>query len=94
MPEAEIRAMATAFGVADSGVSRVYSSNILRVKPSDLDFVEILLQNGEAVAVQRGNLVTFTTAVEFGPIRMLCGAAVPTEKTLFQFDRNQTKSRS
>lgn len=88
MTESEIRSLATRFGVASNRILRQdsYAPNVLTVKPGELDFVDVLLQGGEAVAVQRGNYIALTTGMDFGDIRMLCGAAPLSSPTLRDYD--------
>lgn len=63
------------------------SPNILIIKPYELDFVHVLLQNQQAVAVQQGNHVAFTTGMEFGAIRMLCGTPQIPDRTFWEYER-------
>ena len=87
MSEEEIRRIANErFDVRPDYMRRQHTPNILTVQSRDLDFVDILLQGGEAVAVQRGNHVAFTTSTEFGEIRMLCGAIAISESRLRDYD--------
>lgn len=89
MREAEILNLAKQYGVDHP--ERVWwkqTSGVFTIKPGELDFVDVLFQNGQAVAVQRGNFVAFTTGMEFGSIRMVCGAAPIRERTLRDFSRN------
>ena len=75
MTEDDIRRVATQFRVDKDHIWIEPSApNIVSVKARELDFVDILLQGGKAVAVQRGNFIAMTTGMEFGRIRMLCGA--------------------
>ncbi len=60
------------------------------VKPGELDFVDIWFQAGEAVAVQPGNYVAFTTGMEYGPICPLCGRDLP--KSLRESARRSAKA--
>ena len=88
MTDREVRELAARFGVASNRIWRQqsFAPNVLTVKPDELDFVDILLQEGGAVAVQRGNYVAFTTGMEFGTVRMLCSGAPQSERTLRDFD--------
>jgi hypothetical protein len=87
MSEVEIRTLATeGFKVGPEKMWRQHSSNVFTVKSQQLDFVDILLQGDQAVAVQRGNYVSFTTGMEFGEVRMLCGAAPLSESRLRYYD--------
>lgn len=87
MSESEIRRVAKEqFGVPADHIWQQHSSNVFTVKARELDFVDILLQSDGAVAVQRGNYVSFTTGVEFGEIRMLCGAEPISESQLRDYD--------
>ena len=88
MTEPQIRALANDMGVSRDRVWRQQPNapNVITVEPRQLDFIDVLLQGGQAVAVQRGNYVAFTTAMDFGEIRMLCGAAPIAARTLRDYD--------
>lgn len=88
MTESQILDLLKQHGGSPMQVRKQPSTNILRVRPRELDFVDVLLQGGAAVAVQRGNYIAFTAGMEFGQIRMLCGAApMPADRTLSEYDR-------
>jgi hypothetical protein len=95
MTDREVRQLAARFDVASNGIWRQqsYAPNVLTVKPGELDFVDVLLQGDEAVAVQRGNHVAFTTGMEFGTIRMLCHAAPISSRTLRDYDSDNGRQK-
>lgn len=76
MSEGEVRSMAAErFGVPADRIWRQHLPNVITVKAHELDFVDIVFEQGRAVAVQRGNYVAFTTGMDFGEVRRLCGDA-------------------
>ena len=86
MTEDEIRILARQGGIDADRLWRA-STNILMVRPYELDFIHVLLQHGEAVAVQKGNYVSFTTGLEFEGIQMLCGAPPLPDRTFWDYER-------
>lgn len=74
MTAREVRDLAARFGVDSRNLcwQRSDTPRVLTVKQHTLDFVDIQFQGGQAVAVQRGNYVAFTTGVEYRRTRMLC----------------------
>ena len=98
MTENEVLNVARESGLSDpvSASQRITFPGLPLVtfRPYELDFVDVLFQNGKAIAVQRGNYVSFTTGMEFGSIRMLCEAEPPAARTLRDFARALANSHA
>ena len=87
MTEPQIRSLAKDFGVSGDRIwQQPDTSHVLTVAARDLDFVDILLEQGRVVGVQRGNYVAFVPTMQFGPIRMLCGRAPLAARSLRDYD--------
>ena len=83
----DIRNLANKSGLPADRVWQGASPNIVVIKPYALDFIHVLLQGDKAVALQRGNHVSFTTEMEYGSIQMLCGAPQLPDRDFWEYDQ-------